>query len=149
MFDSFVPPDSRNWGVMVGSRVGFDSTYDGSCCSDWAEGDIARQHECCGVVFLSLFCISKVMLMQSAYSRDWVVVAEESTIFEESKVLEAEDFGSLFFVLLNFDVITQAHGKEKGKSCELGDGTLHFFAILAMTQAGIAFCCFSFGSSFL
>ncbi len=37
-----------------------------------------------------------------------------------------EDFGSLFFVLLNFDVFTQTHGKEKGKSCELGDGALQW-----------------------
>ena len=49
-----------------------------------------------------------------------VIVAEESTVFEESKVLDAEDFGSLFFL----------HGKEKGKSCELGDGTLQWGEIL-------------------
>ena len=52
-----------------------------------------------------------------------VIVAEESTVFEESKVLDAEDFGSLFFVLLDLDIFTRAHDK-KGKSCELGDGTL-------------------------
>jgi hypothetical protein len=56
-------------------------------------------------------------------------MAEESTVFEESKVSEAEDFGSLFFVLLDFDVFTQAHGKEKGKSCEVGDGTLQWCEI--------------------
>ena len=60
----------------------------------------------------------------------WVIVAEELNIFEESKVLEAEDSGSLFFVLLDFDVFTLAHGKEKGKNCELGDGTLQWRKIL-------------------
>ena len=69
----------------------------------------------------------------------WVVVAEESTIVEESKVLDAEDFGSSFFVLLDLDIFTQVHGKEKGKSCELGDGTL---------QGGeILFCDFGDGTS--
>jgi hypothetical protein len=41
----------------------------------------------------------------------WVVVTEESTVFQESKVLDAEDFGSLCFMLLDFDVFTRAHGK--------------------------------------
>jgi hypothetical protein len=36
----------------------------------------------------------------------WVVVAEESTIFEKSKVSDAEDFNSLFFVLLDLDIFT-------------------------------------------
>ena len=66
-------------------------------------------------------------------------MAEESPVFEESKVLDAEDFGSLFFVLLDLDIFTQVHGKEKGKSCELGDGTL---------QGGeILFCDFGDGTS--
>ena len=83
----------------------------------------------------------------------WVVVAEESTIFEESKVSETEDFGSSFFMLLNFDVFTQIRGKEKARvvswEMEHCSGVRFFFTILAMTQAGMAFCCFSFGSSFL
>ena len=54
----------------------------------------------------------------------WVNVDEESTVFEESKVSYAEDFSSLFFMLLDLDAFTQAHDKEKGKSWELGDGTL-------------------------
>ena len=81
------------------------------------------------------------------------MVAEESTVFEELKVSDAEDFGSSFFVLLDLDVFTQAHGKEKARvvSWEMArcSGVRFFFAILAMTQTGTAFCCFSFGSSFL
>jgi hypothetical protein len=42
VFDSIGPPDGGNWVVVVGSQVGFDSMYDGSCCSDWAEDDIVR-----------------------------------------------------------------------------------------------------------
>ena len=70
-------------------------------------------------------CVDAVGVLQR-----WVVVAEELTVFEESKVLDAEDVGSLFFVLLDLDVFTQAHGKEKGKSWELGDGTLQWREIL-------------------
>ena len=57
-------------------------------------------------------------------------MAEESTVFEKLKVSDAEDFGSLFFVLFDLDVFTRAHGKEKGKSCELEDGTLQWREIL-------------------
>ena len=80
-------------------------------------------------------------------------MAEELTVFEESKVSDAEDFDSLFFVLLDLDVFTRAHGKEKGKSCELGDGTLQWHEILLCNfgndTSRDCFCCFSFGSSFL
>ena len=70
--------------------------------------------------------------MQSACSRDgssWLrsrpfLKNQRSTVSEESKVLDVEDFGFLFFVLLDFDVFARVHGKEKGKNCELGDGTL-------------------------
>ena len=41
------------------------------------------------------------------------------TVFEESKVLEAKYFGSLFLLLLDFDVLARMHGKEKGKNDEL------------------------------
>ena len=131
MFDSIVPPDGGNWGAMVGSQVGFDSTYNGGCCSYWAEGDIARQHECCGVVLVVLFLhfegdVDAVGMLQGR----WVVVAEEVTVFEESKVSDAEDFGSLFFMLLDFDLFTQVHGKERGESWELRDGTLQRREIL-------------------
>jgi hypothetical protein len=34
-----------------------------------------------------------------------IVVVNEPTIFGESKVLEAKDFGLSFFVLLDFDVL--------------------------------------------
>ena len=36
----------------------------------------------------------------------------------------------MFFVLLDLDVFTRMHGKEKGESCELGDGTLQWGEIL-------------------
>ncbi len=49
---------------------------------------------------------------------------DEATVFEESKVPEAKDFRTLFFILLDFDVLTRMHGKEKGKNCELRYGTL-------------------------
>ncbi len=48
----------------------------------------------------------------------------ESTVFEEWKVPEAKDFCTLFFVLLDFDVLARTHGKEKGKNCELRYGML-------------------------
>ncbi len=113
MFDSIVPPDGKNWGVLVGSWVGFDSTHDGSCCLDWAEGDITRQHECCGVVLFILFLHFEGDVDAVGVIQGWVITAEESTVFEELKVSEAEDFGSLFFVLSNSDIFTQMHDKEK------------------------------------
>ena len=72
MFDSIIHPDDRNWGVVVGSRVGFDSTYNGG----WAAartGQRVTLRDNMSVValfVLSFFCISKVMLMQLACSRD-------------------------------------------------------------------------------
>ncbi len=49
---------------------------------------------------------------------------DEATVFEESKVLESKDFRMLFLMLLDFDVLTRMHGKEKGKNCELRYDTL-------------------------
>jgi hypothetical protein len=115
---------------VVGSQVGFDSTYDDGCCSYWAEGDITRWHECCGIVLFDLFLHSKGDVDTVGMLQGRVVVAEELTIFEESKVLDAEDFGSLLFVMLDLDVFTRAHGNEKGKSRELEDGPLQWREIL-------------------
>jgi hypothetical protein len=47
--------------------------------------------------------------------------------------LEAEDFGSLFLLLLNLDVLARTHGKEEGKDGEMQDCTLEL-------------CQFSFGN---
>ncbi len=92
MFDSIVPPDGRNWGVVVGARVGFHSTYNGICCLYWAEGYIERRHECCGIVLFAHFLNFEGDVDAVGVLQGWVVVAEESTVFEESKVLDAEDF---------------------------------------------------------
>jgi hypothetical protein len=51
-------------------------------------------------------------------------VFDEATVFEESKVQEAKDFRTSFLMLLDFDVLTKTHGKEKGKNCELRYCTL-------------------------
>jgi hypothetical protein len=91
VFDLIVPPDGRNWGVGVGSWVGFDSMYDGGCCSYGAEGDIARQHECCGIVLFVLFLYFKGDVDAVGVLQGRAIVAEESTAFEESKVSDAED----------------------------------------------------------
>ncbi len=40
------------------------------------------------------------------------MVVYELSIFEESEVLEAEDFGLSFLLLLNLDVLARTHGKE-------------------------------------
>ncbi len=53
-----------------------------------------------------------------------IVVVYKPSIFEESKISEAEDFGCLFLLLLNLDVLAQMHGKEEGKDGELQDCTL-------------------------
>ncbi len=48
-----------------------------------------------------------------------IVVVNEPSIFEESKDLESKDFGLLFFLLWDFDVLAQTHGKEQGENGEL------------------------------
>ena len=89
-----------------------------------------RRHECCCIVLFVLFLHFEGGVDAIGVLERWVVVAEESTIFEESKVSDAEDFSSSFFVLLDLDILTQVHGKEDSKSCELGDGTLQWHEIL-------------------
>ena len=84
MFDLIVHPDGGNWGVVVGSRVGFDSTYNGSCCLYWAEGDIARGHECCGVGPFVFFLNFEGDVDAVGVLQRWVVMAEESTKVEKS-----------------------------------------------------------------
>ena len=53
----------------------------------------------------------------------------ELSVFEESKVSEAKDFGLSFVLLLDSDVLARTHGKEKGKNGELQYSTfqLHQF----------------------
>ncbi len=55
---------------------------------------------------------------------------DEPSLFEESKVLESEYFGAKIFLLGDFDILAQAHGKEKGNNCELQDCTLELLQIL-------------------
>ncbi len=64
------------------------------------------------------------MLIQLANLREgsWWFISRP--FFEESKILDAEDFGSSFFLLLNLDVLAQMHGKKEGKDGELQDCTL-------------------------
>jgi hypothetical protein len=59
-----------------------------------------------------------------------IVVVYEPSTFEESKILEAEDFGLLFLLLLNLDVLARMHGKEEGKDGELQDFTLELCQFL-------------------
>ncbi len=54
---------------------------------------------------------------------------DKATVFEESKVSEAKDFRTSFLMLLDFNVLTRMHGKEKGKNCELRYGTLQLHQI--------------------
>ncbi len=52
------------------------------------------------------------------------MVVYKPSIFEESEILEAEDFGSLFLLLLNLDARIQTHGKEEGMNGVLQDCNL-------------------------
>ena len=72
---------------------------------------------------------------------------------EESKVLEAKDVGSLFVLLLDFDVLARTHGKEKGKNGELRNSTLQLcqfpFCDFSNDAGGDDFLLLSLGPSFL
>ncbi len=57
-------------------------------------------------------------------------MVDKPTVVEELKVSEAKYFGSLFLLLLDFDVLAQTHGKEKGKNGELQYSTLQPCKIL-------------------
>ncbi len=54
MVDAVVPPEGRDGSIVVGSRVGSDSTNDGGGSSDWAQCDVARCHLGCCVILLIL-----------------------------------------------------------------------------------------------
>ncbi len=58
------------------------------------------------------------------------MVVYELFIFEESKILEVEDFGSLFLLMLNLDVLAQTHGKVEDKDGEMQDCTLELHQFL-------------------
>jgi hypothetical protein len=59
-----------------------------------------------------------------------IVVVYKLSIFEESEILEVEDFGSLFLLLLNLNVLARMHGEEGGKDSELQDCTLELHQFL-------------------
>jgi hypothetical protein len=44
--------------------------------------------------------------------------------FEELEILEVEDFGLLFLLLPNLDILARTYSKEEGKDGELQDCTL-------------------------
>jgi hypothetical protein len=59
-----------------------------------------------------------------------IMVVYEPSIFEESEISEAEDFGWSFLLLLNLDVLTQTHGKEERQGwwvARLHTGALSIF----------------------
>jgi hypothetical protein len=59
-----------------------------------------------------------------------IMVVYEPSIVKELEVLEAEDFSSLYLLLLNLEVLAQMHGDKKGKDGELGDCTLELHQFL-------------------
>ncbi len=73
----------------------------------------------CCVVLLILFLYFEGDVDAVGIFEGGIVVVCKPSFFEESKVLEAKDFGLLFALLLDFDVLTRTHGKEKGKNSEL------------------------------
>ncbi len=73
----------------------------------------------CCVVLLVLFLHFKGDDDAVGIFEGGIIVVKKPSFFEESKVLEAKDFGSSFVLLLDFDVLARMHGKEKGKNCEL------------------------------
>ncbi len=74
---------------------------------------------CYCVVFLILLLHFKCDVDTVSKFKGGIMVVYEPAIFEESEILEAEDFGLLFLLLLNLDVLAQMHGKEEGKNGEL------------------------------
>ena len=103
--------------------------------------------------FLAFFCISKVMLRQSAYLSDgllWLM----SQPFLKNQQFRRQRISVCRFSCCG--TLTYSHermAKKKARivSCEFVHccSVSCCLAILAMTQTGMAFCCFSFGSLFL
>ncbi len=58
------------------------------------------------------------------------MVVYKPSIFKELKISEAEDFGLLFLLLLNLDVLAQTHGKDEDKDGEMQDCTLELHQFL-------------------
>jgi hypothetical protein len=105
------------------SRIGFGN--DGGGCSDWAQRHVSQCHMGCCVVLLILFLHFEGDVDAVGIFKGGIVVVNGPSFFEESKVLEAKDFGSLFvLLLLDFDVLARTHGKEKYKNGELRYSTL-------------------------
>jgi hypothetical protein len=73
----------------------------------------------CFVFLLILFLHFEGDVVAVRIFKGGIVVVNKPSFFEESKVSEAKDFGLLFVLLLDFDVLARMHGKEKGKNGEL------------------------------
>ena len=78
----------------------------------------------CCVVLLILFLHFEGDVDTVGRFEGGIVVVYELSIFEESKISEAKDFGSPFLLFLDFDVLARTHGKEEGKNGELQYSTL-------------------------
>jgi hypothetical protein len=117
--NAVVFPDGGDWGVIVGTQVGSDLANDGGGCLDWAQRHVARCHMGCCVVLLILFLHFEGDVDAVGIFKRGIIVVYEPSFFEESKVLEAKDFGLSFVLLLDFGVLARMYGKEKGKNGEL------------------------------
>ncbi len=97
----------------------------------------------CLVILVLLFQFKCDVDAVGKFEKGLAVVYKPS-FFEELEILEVEDFGLSFLLLLNLDILAPMQGKEEGKDGELRDCTLDSvnfcFAILAMTHVGMAFC---------
>jgi hypothetical protein len=118
MFNAVVPTNSGDWSVVVCSRVGSDPANDGGSCSDWAQRHATQCLGCC-VILIDFFLHFECEVEAVGIFEGGIIVVDELTVFEESKVSESKDFSSSFFLLWDFDVLTRTHGKEEGKNGEL------------------------------
>ncbi len=82
------------------------------------------------IVFLVLLLEFECDVDTASKFEGGIVVVYEPSIFEELNILEVEDFGLSFLLLLNLDVLTQTHGEEEGRDGELRDCTLELHQFL-------------------
>ncbi len=102
---------------------------------------------------LSFFCISKVMLMQLAYSREGSVWLTSQPLLKNQRFWRQSNLVLCFSCCWTLTYLHELMAKKKARivRCDIaGCSPVKFFSvILAMTQVGMTFCYFSLGSAFL
>jgi hypothetical protein len=147
--NAVVPPEGRDRSILVGSRVGSDSTNDGKAA--WTGHSVLLPDAIWVVVsfFSSFFCISKVRLRQPAYSKEGSLCLTRRPFLKKQRFRRQRISVRCFSCCGTSTYSQERMAKKKGEDGELQYGALQLsqipFCNLGYDAGGVGFLLLFFG----